>query len=244
MEKKLHIKTRDGKHTIFGTLNTPKRKTDKLVIFVHGLTGHQNEHIFYNAVPRFTKQGIATFRFNLYSWEKDARRLRNATILQHAKDLERVAEHFKKQYEHLGAVGHSFGGLTVLFSDTTLFDALVLWDPSWETASWIRKTKYVKELDAYILDWGVEHLLGKPMYTERTEERINPVQLAATIMQPLKVICAGKGVLKKGGRAYFRAAKGPKIYTVIEGADHTFDEEGTEEKLHRETLQWMKRHLR
>lgn len=55
MQKEVRIKTTDKK-TIFGTLDTPKGKSKGLIIFVHGLTGHHNEHIFFNAAKYFTKK--------------------------------------------------------------------------------------------------------------------------------------------------------------------------------------------
>jgi hypothetical protein len=36
MQKKLKIKTKDG-HIIYGTLDLPSKKKDKLIIFVHGV---------------------------------------------------------------------------------------------------------------------------------------------------------------------------------------------------------------
>lgn len=55
MQKEVKIKTGDKK-VIYGTLDTVA-KSGTLVIFVHGLGGHQNEHLFYNAVKYFTNQG-------------------------------------------------------------------------------------------------------------------------------------------------------------------------------------------
>ena len=63
MEKEIKIKTND-KHFIYGVLNTPNKKTEKLIIFVHGLSGHKNEHIFYNAKNFFVKKGYAVFKFD------------------------------------------------------------------------------------------------------------------------------------------------------------------------------------
>ncbi len=243
MEEKFQIETGDGEHTIYGTLNTPDEATDKLVVFVHGLTSHQNEHIFYNAVPRFVAEGFAVARFNLYSWEKAARRLRQTTIRLHAEDLEQVVVHFRDDYEKIGVVGHSFGGLTVLHADTDLFDALVLWDSTYLTKSWMSEAKYVKELNAYILDYGVESLIGPAMYEERVTSEVDPVTYAERVSKPMKVICAELGVVAEGGKKFHDAAKGDTEYVIIPGADHTFNAPGSEAKLHQETLAWMKRCL-
>ncbi len=55
MEKQVKLKTKD-KHIIYGVLNTSSKKCDKLAIFIHGLTGHPNEHTFYNAANQFPKK--------------------------------------------------------------------------------------------------------------------------------------------------------------------------------------------
>lgn len=47
MEKELKIKTPDKK-LIYGSFVSAGKKSDKLVIFVHGFTGHKNEHIFFS----------------------------------------------------------------------------------------------------------------------------------------------------------------------------------------------------
>lgn len=66
MQKQIIIKTKDKQNNIYGVLDYQTKK-DKLIIFVHGLTGHKNEHQFYNASKYFTTKNFAVFRFDLYS---------------------------------------------------------------------------------------------------------------------------------------------------------------------------------
>src|SRR3989344_7499805 len=115
MEKQIKIKTKDN-HIVYGTLTTPKKKAGKLVIFVHGLTGHKNEHIFYNAARVFLTKRVATFRFDMYPGEKKARTLLNSAHSTHAKDLDTVIAYFAKTFEKIYVVGHSFGGPTILLA--------------------------------------------------------------------------------------------------------------------------------
>lgn len=97
MEKLYTAKTFDGK-TIYGKLNYIKPgKT--LIIFVHGLTGSINEHIFFNAAKFFPERNFHTLRFNLYSSEKNARRLEECTINLHSEDLDQVIESVRKDFE-------------------------------------------------------------------------------------------------------------------------------------------------
>lgn len=96
MQKEVRIKTTDKK-TIFGTLDTPKERSKGLIIFVHGLTGHQYEHIFFNAAKFFTKKGYSTYRFDLYGFCKPARILEETCLKTHAEDTNNVIQHFQKQ---------------------------------------------------------------------------------------------------------------------------------------------------
>jgi len=246
MEKNLKLKTKDG-HIIYGTLNIGKRKSSKLIVFVHGLTGHQNEHQFYNAARFFPKHGFDTFRFDLYSAEKGGRTLTKCTIKTHAEDLNRVLGYFRKTYKKIAAVGHSLGGPTIVYSDINLIDVIVFWDATdminlndvMEGLE--RKMRFVKSLNAYVFDWGVEILLGKRMAAGF--ENFDPAVFATHINKPTKVICAQKGNVR-GGKKYMKYLKKPKQLHIIEGAGHTYDEEGVEEKLFQETLKWIKRFVK
>src|SRR3989344_1336712 len=120
MEKQLKIKTPDKK-VIYGTLRGSLDKP--LVIFVHGFTGFKDEHQFFNGARFFEKRGFSSFRFNLYHWEKGARKLEDCTLSLHGEDLDQVVEYFRKKgVKKIFAVGHSFGGLTVLLSKKKSFE--------------------------------------------------------------------------------------------------------------------------
>lgn len=244
MEKSIKIKTKDN-HIIYGTLNTLKKKSDKLIIFVHGLTGYKNEHIYYNAPKFFNPRGFATFRLDLYSEEKKARKLSECTVSLHAKDLNQIISYFKNRYGKLFLVGHSLGGITVLSSDIHQVSAVVLWDSSVNLKNGLEGildyTKYNKCLDAYIVSWGCEYIIGKKMHKEWLNFP-KPKELMARINKPIKIIVAGKGILVKGGKEYFKYANKPKAFAVVKGSHHNFDEQGAEEKLFRETWEWVRRY--
>jgi len=69
---------------------------------------------------------------------------------------------------------------------------------------------------------------------------LNPVNLVRNIHKPLKVIYAEKGNVS-AGKNYFKMANSPKDLVMIKRAGHTFDEEGTEERLFQESLKWIKK---
>ncbi len=239
----MKLKTGDG-HLIYGILNVPKRQSARLIVFVNGLTGHKNEHIFYNAARFFSRHGLNTFRFDLYTGEKGGRLLSSCSVRTHAADLDTVLRHFRKKFNNISVVGHSLGGPTILCANTRLMDSIVLWDSS-DMASLDdvtdgqeRKLRYNKSLHAYIFDWGTEFVMSKKMAREFGS--LNPVNLVRNIHKPLKVIYAEKGNVS-AGKNYFKMANSPKDLVMIKRAGHTFDEEGTEERLFQESLKWIKK---
>lgn len=238
METQIKIPT-TNKRFIYGTLRGPLNKP--LLIFVHGFTGFKEEHIFFNGSRFFDKHNVSTFRFNLYHYEKDARKMEECTLSLHGKDLDVVIEYFRKKgVKKIFVVGHSFGGLTVLLSQKQNFNAAVLWDGS-TNPSQVTKSTYVKELDRYYINnfdsYGFT--VGKQMVEEN--KKLKPFKLIGKFTKPIKIIVAGKGTLIKGGKKYYQLAHAPKDFAIIPDATHNFDEDGTEEKLFAETLSWIKK---
>jgi esterase/lipase len=239
MEKEVVINTTDD-HKIYGLLNSPERKTDKLVIFVHGFTGNSNEHIFFNGAKHLKENNIASFRFDLYTWREKGRSFTDCDIQIHVDDLKTVFDHFKSEFAQIYIVGHSLGGVVVLESklDPT---GIILWDCS-DVSDFLEDGdyEYNKSLDAYLLNWGLVFVVGKKMY-EDTMHMKSATELISNIHSPIKIICSGEGILIKGGKEYFDLAKEPKSFAIIKNAGHTFDEEGTEEELFKETVDWVKK---
>lgn len=243
MEELIKIKTPDN-HSIYGTLNYHQPKPSKLIIFIHGLTGNQNEHLFFNAAKFFPAKGIATFRFNLYDWRKTQRKFRDCTVALHGKDVTSVVRYFRKKFNKIFLVGHSLGGPSILLSDTSLADGIILWDPAHPQR--LRKRdptvyRYEKKIDAYIIHWNVDTIMGKKMYREWMNFP-DCGKLISKVKKPIKIIVAGKGILVKTGKEYFKKANFPKAFSSIAKATHCFDEEGTEEELFKETWEWVKKY--
>lgn len=237
MEKQIKISLVNKKF-IYGVLRGSLDKP--LVIFVHGFTGDRNEHQFFNGARFLEKHGFSSFRFNLYDWRKDARKLEECTLSLHGQDLDIVIEHFRKEgVKKIFVIGHSFGGLTILLSKKMDFDAVVLWDPS-DAPATVTKSKYVKELGRYYVTYDTSYgfTIGKEMYEEN--KILRPFELIKKLHVPVKVIIAGAGILVGGGKKYFQHANEPKALAIIPKATHCFDEDGAEEKLFEETLEWFK----
>jgi dienelactone hydrolase len=240
MEKEIRIKTKDGKYT-YGKLRGSLKKP--LVVFVHGLTGHMDEHIFFNGARFFEKKGFSTFRFNLYDDLDNTRKLHDCDLKVHSSDLNRVAAYLKgKGAKKIFAVGHSYGAPTIMFSQTGNYQAIVLWDPNMDPGKIYRKTEYNKELGMYIKEWSFKFALGKNMIAEL--KNISSYEdVAKKNKTPVKIILAEFGNAQDKKRdEFFKVLNQPKKRIIFKKTGHTFDEDGAEEKLFAETLKWLKKY--
>lgn len=85
--QELQIIASDSK-TLFGTFTRSEKTNGKFVIFVHGLFGHQNDHIFFNGAHILAKSGIDSYRFDFYSGRKGSRTFNDSPIALQAADRE------------------------------------------------------------------------------------------------------------------------------------------------------------
>ncbi len=237
MQKNIIIKSKDRKVNIYGVLDNIA-STRKLIIFVHGLTGHKNEHHLYNGAKFFNSKGFNTFRFDLYSEENKGRRLKNCSIKTHSIDLETVINHFKNIYKDIFLVGHSLGGPTILGANLVNVNKIVLWDPSTilvkEDKSWFN---FDKRINAYIIDWGVSIIANKQLFDEWMN--LDYTAWYKNCTQPLKIVCAEKGIVQHEWKKILHNFKNKHELRIVKKAGHCFDEEDTEIKLFEETLAWF-----
>lgn len=242
MEKEIRIKV-SKKHSLYGKFQGSLRQP--LLIVVHGLAVSKELGLYEEAVHWFSKNGFATFRFDLYGWQKDARQLIDCTLQTHAADLDAVVRYFRRRgAKHIFVAGHSYGGPVILLSHEQKFDGAALWDSSYglsftKTKYGVSGGKYIAELKGYFMRWGINVIIGKKMADEANALKWDDLPKNFSI--PVKIIVAGKGVLVRGGKQYYKAANEPKAFAIIKGATHCFDEEGAEEKLFHETVEWFSR---
>lgn len=219
-----------------------------LFIIVHGLLGNMDEDFYYSAVRWFGKHGFSTFRFNLYGHQKDARQLMNCTLKTNSADLDVVIRYFRKRgVKKVFVAGHSFGGLTILCSRDQNFDGTVLWDPSYKIS--FTKTiydfpggKYMKNINGYLMRWGINVVIGKAM-----AEEVDLLQwdlITKNFKVPFKIILAGNGALKSA-KKYLSSAKVEKDLMVVKGATHYFnDQDGMQEKVFKTSEEWFRKFMK
>lgn len=241
MFKNLKIQV-DGQYSVYGQLSGSLKKP--LVVLVHGLCGSMQEGLIHEAAQWFASHGYATFRFNLYGWQKDARQLVDCTLKIHACDIDAVVRFFRRRgVKKMYLAGHSYGGPTILQSKDQDFDAAVLWDPSYKMVLTKGKHagKYVKSLNGYFMRWGVNVVIGKKLADEAN--KLEWKKLTECFHAPLKIISAGNGELVEGARYYYKTANKPKSFDIIKEATHYFDDkEGMREEVYRISKKWFEAH--
>lgn len=238
MEQEIQITTPDN-HIIYGTLNPLPKNKETLMIFVHGLSGNQYEHQYFNAVPFFNKKGFNTSRFDFYARKPKARPLIESTITTHIEDLELVIKHFEKKYKKIILIGHSLGTLVILSANLSNISKIILWDPTTSPKDIKeRNGSFDANLDKYILHWGMDILISKQMVEEW--KKLNPNELIGKLKTPCKFIFAGDRDKYKLWKPVLKKVKAKHEIAIIPKATHCFYEEGTEQKLFKETLGWLK----
>lgn len=237
MEKPLIIKSADRKN-IYAKLRGSLKKP--VIVLVHGLGGHMDEALHYNASIYFEKRGFAVMRFNLYSWEKGARKLSDCTLKTHGQDIDTVIKYLQRRgVKKVFAIGHSYGAPSIMHAQHENLSGIVFWDGSYQTIKkYFKKLKYIPGLKGRIMDDGYSVIVGEAMVQEAV--KINSKDLIRQVKVPIKFIYAGKGGLIRGGRAMHKAARKPKSFTLLPGATHSFNEDGIQEKLYAETVKWLK----
>lgn len=245
MEKNLKIRL-SKKFSIHGKFDGSFNKP--LFIIVHGFSGNMDEDFYYSAVRWFKNHGFSTFRFNFYSYQKDARQLINCTLKTHSADLDAIIRYFRKRgVKKIFIAGHSFGGLIIFLSRNQDFDGAVMWDPSYKIS--FKKTmrgfpsgKYIKGINGYLMKWGINLIIGKTMADE-----VDSLQwdlITRYFKVPFRIILAERGVLI-GAKKYLNGAKVEKDLMIIKGATHYFnDENKIREKVFRASEKWFRKFIK
>lgn len=217
-----------------------------VVVLVHGLPGNGNDLLPYLGARYLHEQGFASLRLFLYSWDDNARDLADCTLETHVRDFDVAVKYLKdKNVSTIFAVGHSYGGLTILKSSSKL-DGAVLWDPSQgEVFTALETIEYFENGRIELTD-RFKLFLNGPGYieplaiTKEQDEMGDNSSDAARKGYPLKIISAGKGQMVDLHKKYITNADEPKRQVVIKRAGHTFDDSDMVMKeLFSETAKWF-----
>lgn len=216
--------------------------TQPLVVMMHGRPGSCDDLIEYLGARYLYEKGFASLRLSMYDYEPETRNLVDCTLGTHVQDFDAVITYVRaKNTPKLFAVGHSYGGLTILKSEAQL-DGAALWDPSHGLYWQNKKLDNTDRLyDEFIVNLeGKGRVLPRAL-VEHGQAMGDTSNWAANKQFPLAVITAGDGVLRDYGRKYYAAADEPKKYIEIKRATHNFrDSDEVMLQLFAETAEWFK----
>ena len=239
MEKAAIIKTPDRK-TIYGILRGSFNKP--LFVLVHGLAGDMNEAMHYNAARYFEKYGFSSFRFNLYSWQKGARKLHECTFSTHGKDIDTVLKYLQSRgAKKIFLIGHSYGFPSILHTKNRGFRAVAAWDGSILPTNHVDLPRRIQKPKGRIVDDGYFVIVGEQM--AKDSHRTKSLDLISGFHKPISFITVNdnKGGNLNGAKRMFEVAPQPKELVIVKGAHHNFTEDGKQEELYSATVKWFKK---
>jgi alpha-beta hydrolase superfamily lysophospholipase len=242
-ERQVTVRAPDGA-LIYNTIGVPSKKTDSIVLLVHGLASTEVWPTMLLGGWYFRQRGFAYCRISLYHWLKGARSLMRSDLLQHSRDTDTVARYLRRLgYKNIYVAGHSFGGLTLLQADTSLFKAISLWDPSsfitHPPKKWIKRDKRTGAM----ISPGSYELMISPRYWRGMENFPNELDLISKINVPIQICYADspQAVLRESSKRYFEHVRAKRELVAIKGASHSFVEEGLGDVLYEKTLRWFRK---
>jgi len=236
-ETNLDIPLADGKkiHSIVrGELNGDA----PIVIMMHGRPGNGNELLQYLGARYFYECGITTLRLSMYDYGENYRSIFDCTLDTHISDFEDVVRYVRALgSRQIFALGHSYGGMTILGSDTRL-DGAVLWDPAhglaWNNSEFDSADYPEKVIGDFIIGVGGNGYVYPSKQKTYDEALGDTTHWAAGKDYPTKYILASAGPLAAYAKRYYEVATAPKELVEIADAHHQFEDndEVVEQLLH------------
>jgi len=242
-EENLDIPLSDGKK-IHGRLRGKLNSDTPIVIMMHGRPGQGNELLQYLGARYLHEHRIASLRLSMYDFGEEYRSIIDCTLDTHIADFEDAVSYVRARgAKRVFALGHSYGGLTILGSNAAL-DGAVLWDPAhglvWHDPAFDSPEYPEKTIEDLVV--GV----GGYGYVYPAQQAVDDKALGDTTPwaerknYPMKFILASAGPLAAYARRYYDVAQEPKELAEIPDAHHQFeDSDDVIERLFRETTEFI-----
>jgi dienelactone hydrolase len=222
-----------------------------VVLLAHGLGGWMHDVLMFNASRYLSEHRFASLRIDFYGWDKKQRDIQDCYVKTFAEDIDTSVSYIKRQgAKWIGAVGHSYGGLGIIYSNKQAFDAAVLWDPTHtdgydKPASKNNLEKdfiYIKNIDSYITGKGYGDVLSRKVFEDYAPG--STAKAKNFNIDTLVINADFSEEMKKYGKNYANSIDAHTKHIVIPGSTHPFVENGAMEKLFEETLSWLQPNIR
>lgn len=243
-ETRIAVPSGDGK-TVYGILSRAEPASERVVLAAHGLAGQPDDFALRFARDRFLAAGFDVCRPAFYSWQRDARALRDTTLAVHARDLTAVYDRLAESYADIFLVGHSYGGIALVLAGLPGARAASLWDCLFSPARlWADIIACEPAADPASLEIRdpLRVQVGRAMREEGMALSVAAMRrAAAAIRVPVQIIVAGQGAHTDPAQDYADSFAGPVDRMTLPEADHLFVRGTCVERLCEETLRWFGR---
>lgn len=233
------------------TLDLPLGKPTAYALFAHCFTCGKDNLAAKRIAERLTINGIAVLRFDFTGLGSSEGEFANTHFSSNVDDLVAAADHLRKMY---GApailIGHSLGGCAVLAASHRIADARAVvtiaapYDPSHVTGL------FKEHVDKIRADGEVEvALAGRPFTIKReflddvAEKNLN--ECLASLRKALLVFHSPTDDLVgiENASHIFGAAKHPKSFVSLAGADHLLSKKSDAVYVANVIEAWAERYL-
>lgn len=251
MEKPIVFKNKRGKQLV-GILHLPKgKKKFPLVVLCHGFDGWKSKRIFTGLARFLEKKGVAVFRFDFEGHGDSEGEMEGITVKREVADLN-SAMNFILRYpginkNQVAFVGHSLGSVVIIsFLRQTGFlpEAIVFWAPAlnqkklltiWNTKSGLKKW----ERDGWIIG---DNKISSCYLKENKDKDYSSLLLQ--VKAPILIIQGGKDktVPPRFSKEIVKKHRNIKLI-IYPKAEHEFEGYYIQQKLVKDTAQWLKKHL-
>lgn len=240
-----------GGHRLRGVLDRPPKAPEGYALMAHCFTGGKDHHATRRISRALTDRGLATMRFDFTGIGESGGEFADATFSSNVADIVLAAEFLEANHGPPSLiVGHSLGGAAVLAAtaDIPSVQAVVAIgapsDPAHVTHLF---ADAVTEIDEH--GSGTVTLAGRPFrirseYLEDLHEQEQRDRVSA-LGRPLLILHApdDEVVGVDHARLIYQAARHPKSFIALDGADHLLTQHRQAERVAQLVAAWADPYL-
>ena len=216
------------------TLDWPLGKPTAFALFAHCFTCGQNNLAAKRIAERLTHHGIAVLRFDFTGLGSSEGEFANTHFSSNIDDLVAAADHLRTMHEAPAIlIGHSLGGSAVLAASHRIAEARAVvtiaapYDPSHIVGLFKDKVETIREQgEVEVKLAGRPFTIKKEFLDDVAAKKLD--ECLATLRKSLLVFHSPTDELVGIDNAsrIFQAAKHPKSFVSLAGADHLSEQEG------------------
>ncbi|HZJ35580.1 MAG TPA: bifunctional alpha/beta hydrolase/OsmC family protein [Gillisia sp.] len=226
--KKVTFKNKEG-HGLYGNLEMPlDQKPHNFALFAHCFTCNKNFFAVKNISDSLTAKGFGVLRFDFTGLGESEGEFADSNFSGNVEDLLAAAAYLKVEYKSPSLlIGHSLGGAAVLFAAQQLPDVTAI-----ATIGAPSSVKHVQQLIEGDLDeitsngMARVNIGGRPFNIKKQFlddlKKQELIKIVPGLDKSLLILHSPQDSIVeiKNAEELYKAAKHPKSFVSLDGADH------------------------